>query len=83
MDADLLSHEATFSGEMRDKAAIAKHSTASMAGAFARRLRARQLVLTHFSGRYIDRREARPRRTRRRPGLVHSWRRWSAGRPEY
>jgi hypothetical protein len=30
-----------------------------MAGAFARRLRARQLVLTHFSGRYIDRREAR------------------------
>lgn len=28
------------------------HSTAAMAGAFAARLRARRLVLTHFSGRY-------------------------------
>lgn len=57
--ADLLSHEATFSKEMAPKAAIAKHSTAAMAGAFARRLGAAQLVLTHFSSRYVERREAR------------------------
>ena len=55
--ADLLSHEATFSKEMAPKAAIAKHSTAAMAGAFARRLGAAQLVLTHFSSRYVERRE--------------------------
>ena len=50
--ADLLSHEATFSTEMFRKAQIAQHSTASDAGAFARRIQARSLVLTHFSNRY-------------------------------
>lgn len=51
-DADLLSHEATFSDNMEDKAFKAQHSTASMAGAFARKLDAKQLMLTHFSPRY-------------------------------
>ena len=49
---DLLSHEATFAAPMAAKAAIAQHSTAAMAGAFARELGAGRLVLTHFSGRY-------------------------------
>jgi hypothetical protein len=50
--ADVLSHECTFSNEDADKARVAMHSTAAMAGAFAARLQARRLVLTHFSGRY-------------------------------
>ncbi|KAK9791150.1 hypothetical protein WJX73_003775 [Symbiochloris irregularis] len=52
MDADLLSHEATFSTEMYRKARVAQHSTARDAGNFARHIRARSLVLTHFSNRY-------------------------------
>ena len=62
-NADLLSHEATFSSEMGDKARIAQHSTSAMAGAFARRLGAAQLVLTHFSSRFLERREVRLRCT--------------------
>jgi ribonuclease BN (tRNA processing enzyme) len=52
--ADVLSHEATFTADMREKAHIAQHSTAPMAGAFARALGAQTLVLTHFSGRFLD-----------------------------
>ncbi|GAB0491632.1 hypothetical protein MMPV_002886 [Pyropia vietnamensis] len=51
-DADLLVHEATFASALADKAAIAAHSTAAMAGAFARAVGARRLHLTHFSSRY-------------------------------
>lgn len=51
-DCDLLIHEATFLEELKDKAAAAMHSTAKMAGAFASQIRARKLVLTHFSSRY-------------------------------
>lgn len=54
VNADLLAHEATFSRGMEEKAQIAQHSTAWMAGQFARVIRAKQLVLTHFSGRYVD-----------------------------
>lgn len=50
--ADLVSHEATFAQGMEDKAEIAQHSTARMAGEFARKINAKQLVLTHFSPRY-------------------------------
>lgn len=50
--ADVLSHECTFSNEEDQKAIIAMHSTSGMAGNFARKLRTRQLVLTHFSSRY-------------------------------
>lgn len=53
MNADLVSHEATFADGMEHKAHIAQHSTAAMAGAFAHRIAARKLVLTHFSGRYV------------------------------
>ena len=58
MGADLVSHEATFSAGMEPKARVAQHSTAPMAGAFARKIRARALVLTHFSNRYSKRGEA-------------------------
>ena len=36
------------------KARVAQHSTAPMAGNFARQLGAQTLVLTHFSGRFTD-----------------------------
>ena len=51
-NCDLLSHEATFAAPMAAKAAMAQHSTAAAAGAFAGAVGARRLVLTHFSGRY-------------------------------
>ena len=51
-DADLVSHEATFAAGMESKAALAQHSTAWMAGQFAWAVRAKALVLTHFSARY-------------------------------
>lgn len=57
MGADLVSHEATFSAGMEKKAHVAQHSTAPMAGAFARKIRAKALVLTHFSNRYSNREE--------------------------
>ena len=50
--ADLLSHEATFSRNMAHKAHKAQHSTAEMAGRFARQIGASTLILTHFSSRY-------------------------------
>lgn len=49
---DVLSHEATFQKGMEEKAAVATHSTSEQAGAFAKIVRAKNLVLTHFSGRY-------------------------------
>ena len=48
----MVSHECTFAAGMEKKAYVAQHSTAPMAGAFARHIRARALVLTHFSNRY-------------------------------
>lgn len=57
MGADLVSHEATFSAGMERKAHVAQHSTAPMAGAFARKIHAEALVLTHFSNRYSNRGE--------------------------
>ena len=49
---DVISHEATFEKGKEIKAKIATHSTAEQAGLFARSIRAKNLVLTHFSGRY-------------------------------
>jgi ribonuclease Z len=49
---DVLSHEATYKVGMEEKAKIATHSTSAQAGSFANRVRAKALVLTHFSARY-------------------------------
>eukprot|EP00210_Caulerpa_lentillifera_P006854 g6551.t1 len=51
-NADLLSHEATYASEMHKKAILAQHSTAKMAGSFAKKIKAKKLFLTHFSPRY-------------------------------
>ena len=51
-DADVLVHEATMSGGMEDEAFRRKHATASMAGAVAKRVRAKTLVLNHFSPKF-------------------------------
>lgn len=52
LDSDLLVHEATFTEDLKTKARLSMHSTASMAGAFGRKIRARKIALTHFSSRY-------------------------------
>jgi len=53
-EADVLIHEATFSDELKDRALEDMHSTASEAAIFARKSRAKILVLTHISARYDD-----------------------------
>jgi len=50
--ADVLVHEATFSASLVERARVAMHSTAAMAGSFAREAAVKRLVLTHFSSRY-------------------------------
>lgn len=52
--ADVVVHEATMSDTERAKAIGRGHSTPSMAGAFARDINAALLVLTHFSGRFMN-----------------------------
>lgn len=50
--ADTLVHESTFSSDKFHEALFKGHSTARMAGNFAREVNARSLILTHFSNRY-------------------------------
>lgn len=52
--ADLLVCESTFAGGDAALAAPHQHLTAPQAGAIALESDARQLVLTHFSQRYVD-----------------------------
>jgi len=51
MNADVLVHEATCSDEDLQVALSKGHSTAGMAGDFAKRIRAKHLILNHFSPR--------------------------------
>ncbi|KAL4873820.1 hypothetical protein BDV12DRAFT_159674 [Aspergillus spectabilis] len=51
-DSTVLIHEATFQDEMRGSAIAKKHSTSSEAIDIGRRMRARAILLTHFSQRY-------------------------------
>lgn len=50
--ADLLYHEATFTGYMAKRAKETMHSTASEAATFAREAGVAELLLGHFSSRY-------------------------------
>jgi ribonuclease BN (tRNA processing enzyme) len=54
MDADVLVHEATCTNEDLSIAISKAHSTAGMAGAFAKRIRAKNLILNHFSPRGFE-----------------------------
>lgn len=53
-DADVLVHESTCMDEDLSAALRQKHSTAGMAGAFARRINAKHLILNHFSPRCFE-----------------------------
>ena len=49
---DLLVHEATYAAGLQHMAKKRGHSTARMAGEFARGIGAKTLAITHFSNRY-------------------------------
>ncbi|KAJ3025658.1 Zinc phosphodiesterase ELAC protein 2, partial [Rhizophlyctis rosea] len=51
-DADLLIHEATFENDLHKEAVDKKHSTTSEAMKVGGRMRAKWVLLTHFSQRY-------------------------------
>lgn len=53
-DADLMIHEATFAAGLEEKAHEFGHSTSREAAFTAKRAGAKQLVMTHFSGRYSN-----------------------------
>ncbi|MBA2480710.1 MAG: ribonuclease Z [Planctomycetes bacterium] len=60
-DCDLLVCEATYDAAREDKARQWGHSTTHMTGDLARILRARVLIITHFSSRYTDDDSEEPR----------------------
>ena len=51
---DLLYHEATFTDEHIEEAAIAFHSTAKQAAEIARKAGVKKMIIGHISGRYAD-----------------------------
>lgn len=53
-NVDLLYHESTFSDEMKDRAALTHHSTATEAATIAKLAGAKKLLLGHYSTRYKD-----------------------------
>ena len=51
---DLLYHEATFTSEHTEEAAISFHSTAEQAATIAAQAHVGRLLIGHFSGRYTS-----------------------------
>jgi ribonuclease Z len=54
LNSDILIHEATFSKELDNNAKEKKHSTSIDAANIAKRMNAKQLILTHISSRYQE-----------------------------
>jgi ribonuclease Z len=52
VDADILIHEATFEDGMENEAVLKRHSTVGEALQVGKRMRAKTILLTHFSQRY-------------------------------
>jgi ribonuclease Z len=52
LDADILIHEATFEDSMKEEAFLKRHCTVKEAIDIANRMKAKSLILTHFSQRY-------------------------------
>jgi len=55
--ADLLIHDSTLAEDLKDWALETKHSTAKEAAHVARNADVKQLILTHISSRYCDKKE--------------------------
>jgi ribonuclease Z len=53
-DSDILIHEATYSKKLAETAKEKKHSTTVDAALDAKKMNAKQLILTHISARYQD-----------------------------
>ncbi len=53
-DSDVLVCESTHSDELKEKAEAYNHLTAKQAGEIAKKAKAKELILTHFSQRYKD-----------------------------
>ncbi len=53
-NVDLLYHEATFGDEMKDRAILTNHSTATQAATIAKKSAVGKLLLGHYSTRYKD-----------------------------
>jgi ribonuclease Z len=53
-DSDMMIHDATLDDALAENAAEDGHSTPSQAAEEARRAKAKKLVLTHISARYVD-----------------------------
>jgi ribonuclease Z len=55
MDCDVLMHESTFTAEIAEKVGPqSQHSYAKQVAQFAEQAKIKNLVLTHFSARYLD-----------------------------
>ncbi len=53
-EANLLIHEATYAEDLASEARPRGHSTACQAATIAQKARVKQLLITHFSPRYLD-----------------------------
>lgn len=53
-EVDLMYHEATFVNQHNARAKSTMHSTAEQAATFAKKAKAKKLILGHFSNRYLD-----------------------------
>lgn len=53
-NADLLYHESTFLHELLDRAIVTFHTTALQAGEIAKRVKAKKLLIGHYSARYKE-----------------------------